>query len=424
LTAWARRHPGWAVAALLLLAALLGWAGYWGYGYATARAHMRAARQALDRRDWPAAREHMNACLREWPESPECHWLAARAARRLELLGEAERHLDTCERLQGGETQATKVERALLRVHRGDLAGAEAFLRDCVAQDDPDAVEILDVLSVALILDYRLPEAHQCLDDLLRRQPDNFDILVRRAWTAQSQAWYTVAVESQQRALALRPEADGVRLALAQNLLTLGRYPEAREQLETLRQKRPDHPPVLLALARCLAEQGEKDQAAELLDRLLAVEPNDPAVLGERGWLCLERDRPEEAVNYLRQAQALSPQDQTLLMRLSDCLRLLGKADEARPYREQAERLQNDTVRALQLSKRYREGGRHDADLCHELGVVLLRLGKSDDALRFFQKALKINPNHRPTRESLAAFGARPGADGQASRRAQPWQNP
>jgi tetratricopeptide (TPR) repeat protein len=111
-------------------------------------------------------------------------------------------------------------------------------------------------------------------------------------------------------------------------------------------------------------------------------------------------------------------------MHLAECLRLLGKADEARPYREQAERLQSDTVRALELTRRYREGGRHDPDLCHELGVILLRLGKSDDALRFFQKALKINPNHRPTQKSLAAFHARAGADGQAAHRAQPWQNP
>jgi tetratricopeptide (TPR) repeat protein len=415
LTVWGRRHPKQTVAGLILLAVLLGWAGYRGHRYWTARTLFRAAQQALDRRDWDAARQHLNACLRIKPDSPEAHRLAARACRRLELLNGAEQHLDTCQRLQGGETQAIAVERALLRVHRGDLTGTEDFLRACVAQDDPDTVEILDVLSTALILDYRLPEAHQCLDDLLQRQPNNFDILVRWAWIAQNQARYTEAVESRQRALELRPEAEDVRLALARDLLILGRYPEGREQLDALLQKRPNHSPVLFALAHCLAEQGEKDRAAKLLDQLIAQEPNNPALLGERGWLCLERDQPEKAETYLRLAQALSSPNQELLMRLSDCLRLLGKHDEARTYREQAERLHLDTVRALDLTKSYRERGRNDPDLCHELGTVLLRLDKPDDALRFFHKALKINPNHQPTHQSLAAFYDRAGAYKQAA---------
>src|SRR5262249_18142522 len=152
--------------------------------------------------------------------------------------------------LQGEETHPVQVERALLRVHRGDLAGAEKFLRACVARGDPDTVEILDILSAALIIDYRVPEAHRCLDELLRRRPDDFDALVRRAWTAESQTWYTVAVESLHKALKLRPDAQPVRLSLVQNLLTLGRYRDAREQVEYLRERRPDDPAVRFALAR------------------------------------------------------------------------------------------------------------------------------------------------------------------------------
>src|SRR5207247_269393 len=127
---------------------------------------------------WAEAYQHLNACLRRWPDSPGVHLLAARAARRLERLDPAEEHLDACQRLQAGETQATKVERALLSVHRGDLAGVERFLRACVQQDDPDTVEILDILSAALILNYRVAEAQHDLDDLLQRQPDHFHALV------------------------------------------------------------------------------------------------------------------------------------------------------------------------------------------------------------------------------------------------------
>jgi tetratricopeptide (TPR) repeat protein len=414
---WRRRQPALALGALLLVAALLGWAGYRAYGYFTTRGQLRAARQALDRRAWTAAREHLEECLRAWPDSPEAHRLAARAARRLELLDEAQEHLDACERLQSEETHAVQVERALLRVHRGDLAGAEKFLRACVARDDPDTVEILDVLSAALIIDYRVPEAHRCLDELLRRRPDDFDALVRRAWTAESQTWYTVAVESLRKALELRPDAYAVRLSLVQNLLTLGRYADALEQVEYLRERQPDDPAVRFARARCLAGQGEKGKALRLLDGLLAEEPNNWTVLGERGRLCLELDRPGEAEGYLRRAQALAPPNQALLMRLSDCLRLLGKRDDARRYRDKADRLRADTLRALELTKRIRAEGPGDPDLCHALASVLLRLGKDKerDALHFFQKALEKDPRHRPTHEALAAFYEKAGDTGRAA---------
>jgi hypothetical protein len=180
LVAWMRRQPRLGFGGLVVLAALLGWGGYRGGWHFWARRHFLAAQQALDRQAWREARDHSAACLRSWPKSPAAHILAARAARRLEMLDEAEDHLNACQRLQDGETRAAKVERALLRVHRGNLATVEEFLRTSIKQNDVDALEILDILSAALILKYRVHEAQHCLDDLLQRQPDHFHALVRR----------------------------------------------------------------------------------------------------------------------------------------------------------------------------------------------------------------------------------------------------
>src|SRR5207237_7912331 len=142
---------------------------------------------------WREALDHLKASLRGSPESTTRHLLAARAARRLELLDEADEDLDAYQGLNGGETKAMEVERALVRVHRGDLAGVEDFLRAALERGDADAVEILDILSAALILNYRVHDAQQCLDALLRRQPDHFHALVRRGWTAQSMSRYAEA---------------------------------------------------------------------------------------------------------------------------------------------------------------------------------------------------------------------------------------
>ncbi len=404
LRAWRRRHPRLTVGGLVVLVALLAGASYQGGRYFWARSHFRAAQQAVDRHAWEEAREHLAKYRHSWPDSAAAHLLAARAARRLELLDEAEAHLDACQRLRGGDTQAAKVERALLRVHGGDLAGAEDFLRACVARDDPDAVEILDILSAALILSYRVDEARQCLDDLLRRQPDHFHALVRRAWTARSAGadWYPQAVEYLEKALALRPDADAVRLSLAELQVALARDGEAREHFERLRERQPENPSVRFGLARCHAAAGEAERARELLDRLIADYPGDWKALGERGGLALQLDRPAEAEEYLRRAVALAGPDLPLLTRLADCLVRLGKADEAREFRERADRLKADFRRADQLGTLIREQSPHDANLRHELGCVLYRVGKPRDALHWFRTALEKDPKHRPTHQSLA----------------------
>jgi predicted Zn-dependent protease len=410
-----RRHPRQAVLAVVLLAACLGGAGYWVGRDLTAQAHFRAARQSLALRKWSEARTHLTACLRTWPDRAEAHLLAARAARRLGLLEEAEERLETCGHLQGEETPEVQVERALLRLSRGDLAGTEAFLRGRVAGNDPDAVEILDVLSRALLLDRRLPEAHRCLDDLLRRQPDDFDVLVRHAATAAAQGWESVAVQSLQKAVDLRPDAHGLRLSLAQNLAAVGRFPEALGHLAHLRACQPDDPAVTFALARCLAWSGRVDQAAPLLDGLLEREPDNWSVLSERGWLCLQLDQPARAEAYLRRAQSLAPPNQALLTRLSDCLRLLGKHAEARPFREQAEQLRAATVRSSQLAQRIRDEKPADPDLYHELACLYLLLGREPDALYYFREALRRDPQYPPTHESLARLRAGSAISGQAA---------
>src|SRR5262249_23361938 len=131
-----KQHRRLALGGLVGLAALLSWPSYLGIRFCLARSHFRAAQAAVHRTDWAAAHEQLEASLRGWPVDPAAHLLAARVARRLERLVEAEEHLVACQRLLGEEAQAIKVERALLRVHQRDLAKVEDYLRNCIANED------------------------------------------------------------------------------------------------------------------------------------------------------------------------------------------------------------------------------------------------------------------------------------------------
>lgn len=418
LKAWRSQHPRFATGIGVLLLLLLGGAVYHGSRQWWAKSQLREANLALEQQDWAKAREHLEACSRVWPSDVSIRLLLARASRRLEHLLTADEHLDTCQRLSGSETHAIKVERALLRLHRGDLAGSEPFLRGCLAKNDPDSVEILDVLSASLIINYRVAEARQLLDDLLARQPDHFHALVRRAWTARSAgpAWYAQAVEYQQKALALRPDVDSLRLALAEILVALGRITEARPHFEQLMQRQPNNPSVLFGLARCHAASDQREQARQLFDQVLAANPNDSQALGERGQLALDQERFADAEADLRRAVALVPGEVTLLTRLATCLQQVGKTDEARTVREQADTLKADFARAAKLGEQIHEKSPDDPALRYELGKVLQRLGKQQDALHWYRTAVEKDPRHRATLEALVPLCEQLGHWEQAAR--------
>src|SRR5262249_22462018 len=144
---------------------------------------------------------------------------------------------------------------------------------------------------------------------------DNFDALVRHGWTAENMSWLTQAVESLQKALALRPEADSVRLSLADIHVALGRFAEAQQHFEYLREREPANPAVLFGLARCLAGRGHTRQAIELLDQVIARHPHGWQALAERGWLAVQLDRPAEGEPFFRRAEVCAPPDVTLLTR-------------------------------------------------------------------------------------------------------------
>lgn len=399
--AWMRRNPIRAIGIFVIVALLGAGATYVGGRHFLDRQEIRAAQSALERRDWAGARQHLEHALARSPNDPELLLMSARAARREEQLYEAQKLLDSCQRVLGEESEPIKVERALLHVHRGNLAGVEAYLRARVHEGDPATLEILDIMSAALIIDYRIAEAQLCLDELLNTMPDHFDALVRRGWTARNMGWYADAVKFYERALDLRPDVDAVRLALAEIQVALGKFNEAQQRFEQLRQRQPDNPSVLFGLGRALAGQGHKEQARELFDKVLAANTQDWKALSERGWIAVQLDQPTEGESYLRSAAALAPPDLPVLTRLADCLRLNGKQEEARQYRERADRLRADLQRAGELGDLIRDKNPADPAPRYELGSVLLRLGKKQDALHWLMTALEHDPRHAKTHELL-----------------------
>jgi tetratricopeptide (TPR) repeat protein len=397
---------------LLLLLALLGVGGYFGWQYARIhyfepRGHWQAAEQALERRAYGEALAEFRFCADAWPKDAATQFQLARTARRAGQLDEAEQYLARCRQLQearpdpgGGDTA---LEWALLQAQRGNLASVESTLRARVEADDADATLILDTLSAELIRNNRLPEARVCLDGWLRRRPEDYDALVRRAWVAEHLFDRSAAADDFFKALRLEPDQDLVRIHLVELLLQENRLAEAAEHVDFLRRRQPDNPAVLVSLARIKRAGGAEEgveEARKLLAATLAKNPRHAQALSESGMLELDAGRNTEAEPLLREALKLNPTDRPTLYNLTVCLERLGKKQEARELTARLAKRDAELKRLGPLTAEVMKQP-ENLQLRYDAGMILLNNGYTDDGLRWLSTVLKRDPHHRATRQAL-----------------------
>jgi predicted Zn-dependent protease len=97
------------------------------------------------------------------------------------------------------------------------------------------------------------------------------------------------------------------------------------------------------------------------------------------------------------------------------CLRQGGRQAEAKALQDQLKRLQTDQDRLQRLQGAMRDKPA-DAALRSEMGSLLLRLGQTEEGVRWLQSALKKDPKHKTTHRALADYYEKAGQKDRAAR--------
>jgi predicted Zn-dependent protease len=393
-----RRRLAYAAGVLLLLTAAA--AGLWSTSLQAAY-HLRAARSALDRRDYDQADASLTRHLELTPDSAEGHFLQARLARRMGRIAQAQEHLNACRTLHYSEKLLT-LEWCLLRVQEGDFGGgADGILRRGLEDLPSERFLIFEALSQGYTKTYRLNDARLCLNQMLESEPDNVYALVRRGWILERLGEFDSARSDYQKAVALQPENILARRRLAENLFYIKRdATEALEHFEAVRRAQPDDIAVGVNLAVCRLHQGRADDARALLDELLAAHPDEATVLSERGKLALDEGQPEKAEVWLRRALVQDPSSLPASYALFRCLGQLGRKEEADKWDERVRALKADRKRLDALIAQVAQAPR-DPSLRCEIARLFLQFGENQEAERWFAAALQIDPRYPAAHQGL-----------------------
>ena len=395
-----RRWQFWAVVVVLGLAAVgLKWVSpnlrFWY--------HLRAGRSELARYHNPQAIRHLQECLDFRSHDPGTLLLAARAARRARSYPECEQLLAKYQEARGLD-EAVSLEQFLLAAERGvDRAAQQCWSR--VEKRDPDTPLILEALARGYLRQYRLGQAHLCLERWLELEPENAQAHYLEGLLQLDYAHARGPAEvSYRRAVELDPEHEEARLGLAVTLINDKNFAEAVEHLEYVRQRQPDNLSVQVGLAECQEGLGHEEEAARLLDRVLEVQPQMPSALAVRGRIALDQGDLGTAETRLRQAIASNPGDPRPRYNLVVVLNQCGKQEEARQCEKDLKQLEEDHKRFHEIIMQELAQRPQDPALHCEAGQLLLRGGQVEEGLRWLQSALRLDPNYAPAKKTLEEF--------------------
>jgi tetratricopeptide (TPR) repeat protein len=168
-----------------------------------------------------------------------------------------------------------------------------------------------------------------------------------------------------------------------------GNVPRADELYRKALEEAPKDLGVLLHYARMHDRAGNLDRAVEIYRQAISAHPQDAAAYNDLG-LCLARqERYGESADALRRAVDLQQDNPLYRNNLAAVLVELGRNDEALSHLAAA----------------------HGPAVAHyNLGYLLFKSDKPQQAAPFIQKALALDPQMAPARQLLAVMSGEPQA--------------
>jgi Flp pilus assembly protein TadD len=183
------------------------------------------------------------------------------------------------------------------------------------------------------------------------------------------------AVDWLARAIRQDPKAQYLS-SLGTALLQQGRHQEALKAFDKAVQIKPDDPELWVNLGNALADMKRPAEAVLTYQHALELDPRNWNAAYRRGVMFYESGRFEEALSWFNRCAELRSNDaQTLHLRAAT-LRALKRFEECLADNLQVHKL--DPAHPLH---------------CNNIGDALLWLRRREEALKWFDKALKLQPD-------------------------------
>jgi len=207
------------------------------------------------------------------------------------------------EKIQSGDHYLpSRLRVAQAMAKEGKLDAAREYLHSIKVSSKEGEAQVV-IAEAQLLRDADEPgKAFNVLDDALKAQPDQPELLYDLALTAEK----------------------------------LGRYKLSEESLRKVIKLKPDYAHAYNALGYSLADRDQRlPEARKLIEKALELRPNDSYIIDSMGWVMYRQGDLQAAAGYLRRAYN-DQHDAEIGAHLGEVLWVQGKHDEARRVWDEA----------------------------------------------------------------------------------------
>ncbi len=274
-------------------------------------AHLAMGLLALDERQPDEAEPHFTRLLENADRKGDAAYYLGRIAELRKQPGTA---LNWYEKVtSGSQVLDSFVRRARVLAQLKRMPEARELLAALREQYPPLASRLIATESELLVQNNELIEALNLLDNTLKAQPDDSELLYARSLLHERMNRLELA------------EAD-LRSLIAAN------GNDAR---------------ALNALGYMLTQHTARfDEAAKLIAKAYEINSSDPAILDSLGWVYFKQGKAKEALVLLQKAYTIFP-DAEVAAHLGEVLWTLGEKDQARALFEAAAKSDEDGNKVL-----------------------------------------------------------------------------
>jgi len=207
------------------------------------------------------------------------------------------------------------------------------------------------------------------------------------------------AIPHYEEALRRRPGYEHAHIGLGSALVRKGRLDEALSHyLEALR-IRPEHAMVHYGLGVVYSRRGDFDEAIVHYGKAVQIRPDHVKALNGLGVALAKQGRLDEAISYYRKALRVDPEHEKARRNLRNILMMSERSGQTDVNRISAEAGESGGVKALNA-----RGETH-----YNLGVVLVRLNRLDEARDHYLQAIRLRPEYVEAHNNVGIVFGRQG---------------
>ena len=238
----------------------------------------------------------------------------------------------------------------------------------------PASVDLKLLKVEILIMDRKIKEAENLLDEIHHLEPSNEDVFIQKAKLLSLQELHLQAIEVLKQALEVSSDEGEIFSLIGMEYLELDRYEEAKEYfIKTVEIDQDEE--MLFYVIYCFGLLNQKTQAIDYLNKLLDKRP-----YAEEAWYYLGKEYLEQQ----QYQQALTALDFAII---SDDL-FVGAYFEKGKALEHLGRYE-DALETYLLTTQLDD----PTDFAYlRMGYCYEKMGKDDLAIKFFLKAHELDP--------------------------------